>query len=174
MPKVGQKINKPKVNLKTLAKTINDNVKRGTAAAIKHYREAGKALIKAKAELKKQAGHGSFGMWLEENCPTITQRRANQYMKLAKLDVTSNLEMQWRDISGNGNKSKTKNSTARRTRSETDEPEEGERTAFTLPEKKASEFDELVRFLAERFSITEPDEVVLRALRFCKEHIDDA
>lgn len=61
-----------------------------------HYRTVGLKLIEAKSRLK----HGEWLKWLNANVK-FTVRQADRYMRLAKLDVTSNLDDQWQVISGN-------------------------------------------------------------------------
>ncbi len=60
------------------------------------YREAGALLNRAKAKLK----HGEWSDWLKKNV-NRSERQAQRWMKLAKLDVTSNLVEQWQSICGN-------------------------------------------------------------------------
>ncbi|MFM8270925.1 MAG: DUF3102 domain-containing protein [Gemmata sp.] len=45
-------------------------------------------------------GHGNWLSWLKANVP-FSRQQANNYMNLAKLPVTGNLEDQWRVILGN-------------------------------------------------------------------------
>lgn len=69
---------------------------RASLKGIEHFRQAGEALIAAKA----LCGHGKWLAWLEKNV-RFSQRQANSYMRLAKLEVTSDLPEQWKVISGN-------------------------------------------------------------------------
>jgi hypothetical protein len=90
---------RPAEDLAALAHAINAAHIAGEAAArrgLEHFREAGEKLQKAKA----QCGHGKWTDWLKKNLK-FSPRRAQRYMALAKCDVTSDLEEQWRVISGN-------------------------------------------------------------------------
>ena len=53
---------------------------RAAQTAIAHARRAGQLLIEAKAELE----HGSWLAWLGEHCPTIPERTAQAYMRVAR------------------------------------------------------------------------------------------
>jgi hypothetical protein len=90
---------RPAEDLGELAAAINREHEAGEACTrrgLEHYRRAGEALVKAKA----QCGHGRWLPWLKANV-RFSQQQASRYMQLAKLPVTSNLEDQWRVISGN-------------------------------------------------------------------------
>jgi hypothetical protein len=65
-------------------------------SGLEFYHEAGVALLKA----KERCGHGKWLAWVKANLK-FTGRRAQQYMKLAKCEVTSDLEDAWRRIQGN-------------------------------------------------------------------------
>jgi hypothetical protein len=67
-----------------------------TGRAITAYRQIGCDLIAAKALCR----HGEWLPWLKANVP-FTPRQAQNYMKLAKCEVTSHLDEQWRVILGN-------------------------------------------------------------------------
>lgn len=86
-------------SLAELASKINAAHEAGERASwkgLEHFRAAGEALLRAKA----QCGHGKWLAWLEKNV-SCTERQARRYMAFAKSDVTSDLESQWRAISGN-------------------------------------------------------------------------
>lgn len=86
--------------LTKLAERINAEHEAGQEATKKglaHYHAAGVALLKA----KQRCGHGKWSKWLKANVPTISERRVQRYMALAKCDVTSDLEEEWRRILGN-------------------------------------------------------------------------
>jgi hypothetical protein len=90
---------RPAEDLAALAARANAEHEAGerlTRKGLEHYRAAGEALRKAKA----QCGHGKWLAWLKANVK-FSQQQASRYMQLAKLPVTSNLEDQWRVISGN-------------------------------------------------------------------------
>jgi hypothetical protein len=92
-------IHKAAADLSELARRINAHHKAGEAAVRKgldDYRKAGLALLKA----KEQCGHGKWLAWLKANV-AFSERRARQYMALAKTAVTADLEEEWRRISGN-------------------------------------------------------------------------
>jgi hypothetical protein len=87
--------------LKQLARDANDAHRRGlnsAKATMEEWFTAGRALLKAKAMLD----HGQWLPWLKENCPNISERQAQRYMKLAereadiraKSDMVSDLTMQ--------------------------------------------------------------------------------
>jgi hypothetical protein len=85
-------------DLATLAAAINRCHAEGerlTHRGLEHYRKAGEALLKAKA----QCGHGKWLKWVEKNL-TCTDRQARRYMALAKSDTVSDLESRWRIITG--------------------------------------------------------------------------
>jgi hypothetical protein len=85
--------------LAELAETINAAHEAGEKyrrKGLENYRRCGKALLKA----KRQVGHGQWLKWLKDNI-RFTIRRAQQYMELAKCEVTSHLEGEWQRISGN-------------------------------------------------------------------------
>lgn len=63
---------------------------------LEYFRAAGVALLRA----KQQCGHGKWLPWLKANV-TFGERQAQRCMELAKSDVTSDLESQWRVILGN-------------------------------------------------------------------------
>ena len=70
-------------SLQSLAAQINDahgNACRAAQSAITHARRAGELLIEAKAGLE----HGSWLSWLGECCPTISERTAQAYMRVAR------------------------------------------------------------------------------------------
>jgi len=56
--------------------------------------EARKAFGKLLLDAKAKVGHGNFGNWIKEHCPSLHWRTANRYMELAKqpvkLDSVSN------------------------------------------------------------------------------------
>lgn len=98
-PPVTPALVRPAEDLAALAAAINAEHAAGEAAASKgleHYRRAGERLLQA----KKQCGHGKWLAWLKANVKA-SERRARQYMALAKSAVTADLEDQWRIISGN-------------------------------------------------------------------------
>jgi hypothetical protein len=67
----------------TLATQINaEHQAAGQAAqsALEHARRAGELLIEAKAALS----HGTWLPWLAEHCPTIPERTAQAYMRVAQ------------------------------------------------------------------------------------------
>jgi hypothetical protein len=91
---------RPAADLAALAAEINAEHRAGEAAARKgmdHFRKAGAALLRAKASCR----HGEWLPWLAKSCPYLNERKAQRYMALAKSDVTSDLQDQWRVISGN-------------------------------------------------------------------------
>jgi len=90
---------RPAVNLANLATAINAEHVAGDAMiqkGILHYRQAGKYLIEA----KEACGHGNWLSWVKKNV-RFEYRQVARYMKLAKCDVTSNLELEWSAIDGN-------------------------------------------------------------------------
>lgn len=100
------------VSLLCYAQEINAKYKAGeesTQKGLEHYRMAGFLLRAAKS----QCGHGKWLEWLKENV-VFGDRRARQLMALTKLEVTSDLEFEWRRIQGN-----TKNDVSEPTPSET-------------------------------------------------------
>ena len=162
--------------LTVLAKTANSEHAAGTESfhqSIEHFRQAGVALSNA----KDQVDHGEWRAWLKKNCPEISERTAQRYMKLAqsKNDVpTSDF---WKEVSGNSNrkkskKSATKKSAARKTHRDADSPP-SETPAFVLREDEKPEFDGLVRFLMEKvFHTKSVKDTVMQALKHCKDHSD--
>jgi ParB family chromosome partitioning protein len=93
-------IDPPGEELAALAAQINAEHAAGERAArrgMAHFRAAGLALLKAKAA----CGHGRWLPWLKANVQ-CSQRRAQRYMALAKCEAASDLEDQWRVISGHG------------------------------------------------------------------------
>jgi hypothetical protein len=89
----------PAEDLAALAAAINAAHQAGeeaTRRGLEHYRAAGEALIRA----KRQCGHGRWLGWIERHL-RFGERQARRYMALAKSDVTSDLDAQWRIISGN-------------------------------------------------------------------------
>ena len=67
----------------SLAAQINaahDDACRAAQSAVAHARRAGQLLIEAKAGL----AHGSWLSWLGEHCPTISERTAQAYMRVAR------------------------------------------------------------------------------------------
>jgi hypothetical protein len=70
-------------NLLKLATQIREHHK-AVRSAILHAIEAGKLLIEAKAEVRKQFGHGYWLDWLEQNCE-MSERTAQDYMRIAKF-----------------------------------------------------------------------------------------
>lgn len=64
--------------------------------SVQAYRNVGLALLAA----KEMCGHGNWLSWLKANVP-FTARQAQNYMRLAKCEVTSHLEDAWQVILGN-------------------------------------------------------------------------
>jgi hypothetical protein len=88
------------VTLADLAARINGEHAAGleaTRRGLEHYRAAGQAL----QEARQNVGHGKWLAWLKVNCPDVGERQARRYMELAKSDVTSDLEYEWRRIQRN-------------------------------------------------------------------------
>ena len=87
--------------LATKAKEAHSIVVNAPRVVLQHAITAGAALNEAKAKV----GHGKWLAWLKENCPDISDRTAERYMKLAdgkaklekklqdpaKFDIVSNL-----------------------------------------------------------------------------------
>ena len=65
--------------LATKAKQAHAIVVNSTRIVLQHAMTAGEALNEAKSKV----GHGKWLAWLEENCPDISNRTAERYMKLA-------------------------------------------------------------------------------------------
>jgi hypothetical protein len=65
--------------LATKAKQAHAIVVNSTRIVLQHAMTAGDALKEAKSKV----GHGKWLAWLEENCPDISDRTAERYMKLA-------------------------------------------------------------------------------------------
>src|SRR5262245_41412085 len=65
--------------LATKAKEAHSIVVNAPGIVLQHAINAGKALNEAKSKV----GHGKWLAWLEENCPDISERTAERYMKLA-------------------------------------------------------------------------------------------
>jgi Protein of unknown function (DUF3102) len=61
-----------------------------------HFRDAGKKLLAA----KEKCGHGNWLAWLKTNVK-VSERHAQNYMRLAKSAVTADLDEQWKIIQGN-------------------------------------------------------------------------
>ena len=60
------------------------------AAIQKADRDANKSVVQRAitfggrlSQLKEKVGHGKWGKWLKDNCPNISDRTAQRYMKLA-------------------------------------------------------------------------------------------
>jgi hypothetical protein len=95
---------RPAEDLDALAYEINAAHKAGKDAnlsSLKHYREAGDKLLKA----RKACGHGTWLAWLKANL-TFSQATAYRYMEWAKLLDSRSLpeddwEEAWRGIPGN-------------------------------------------------------------------------
>ena len=66
--------------LATKAKQAHAIVVNSTRIVLQHAMTAGDALKEAKSKV----GHGKWLAWLEENCPDISNRTAERYMKLAE------------------------------------------------------------------------------------------
>jgi hypothetical protein len=85
------------------ARQAHGIVANSTKVVLQHAITAGNALNEAKSKV----GHGNWLAWLEENCPDISNRTAERYMKLAdgkeklwkkledmdKFDTMSNLSI---------------------------------------------------------------------------------
>jgi len=65
--------------LATKARQAHGIVANSTKVVLQHAITAGNALNEAKSKV----GHGKWLAWLEENCPDISDRTAERYMKLA-------------------------------------------------------------------------------------------
>src|SRR6516165_11347306 len=61
------------------ARQAHGIVANSTKVVLQHAINAGDALNEAKSKV----GHGKWLAWLEENCPDISNRTAERYMKLA-------------------------------------------------------------------------------------------
>jgi hypothetical protein len=86
--------------LDQLAFEINSVLDIAAAAAKKgaeHYRAAGQMLARA----KEKVAHGQWEKWLHQNLKNCSVRQAQRWLKLAKSDVTSLLDEQWKIICGN-------------------------------------------------------------------------
>jgi len=73
-------------SLPSLAAAINaehDSVERAALSAVEHARRAGALLVDAKAQLD----HGAWLPWLAANCPSVSKRTAQAYMRLAKANA---------------------------------------------------------------------------------------
>lgn len=70
----------PLTNLAEIANREHAAGHKSQAEAFAHYREAGEALIDAKA----QVGHTRWLRWLKKHCPAISDRQAQKYMRFAK------------------------------------------------------------------------------------------
>jgi hypothetical protein len=83
--------------LATKARRAHGIVANSTKVVLQHAITAGNALNEAKSKV----GHGNWLTWLEENCPDISNRTAERYMKLAggkeklwkKLEDTDKFDM---------------------------------------------------------------------------------
>src|SRR5262245_23143047 len=62
------------------ARQAHGIVANSTKVVLQHAITAGNALNEAKSKV----GHGKWLAWLEENCPEISDRTAERYMKLAE------------------------------------------------------------------------------------------
>src|SRR6516225_4353068 len=62
------------------ARQAHGIVANSTKVVLQHAITAGNALNEAKSKV----GHGKWLAWLEENCPDISNRTAERYMKLAE------------------------------------------------------------------------------------------
>lgn len=56
--------------------------------AITHAHQCGTLLCKAKGEIE----HGDWLAWLEQHCPDVSERTAQNYMKLSKTQIVALLE----------------------------------------------------------------------------------
>jgi hypothetical protein len=87
-------------NLTALAKRIREHHK-AVRSAILHAIAAGKLLIEAKAQVRKQYGHGHWENWLDRHCE-MSPRTAQSYMQITKFlksaESADLLEMCWRDM----------------------------------------------------------------------------
>src|SRR5262249_29472399 len=83
-------------SLAAIANAAHEEGEQLSREGLARFRAAGEALIKA----KKQCGHGEWLGWREKNI-RFSERQTQRYMRLAKSDVTSDLESQWQIISGN-------------------------------------------------------------------------
>jgi Protein of unknown function (DUF3102) len=69
--------------LKVLVPLIKDELAKGDAAGLEHYRQAGNMLLEA----KDQIAYGAWGNWLAKNFE-LSAKTANRYMRFARLDET--------------------------------------------------------------------------------------
>ena len=86
-------------DLRLLTSEIKAAIKAGedcTRRGLESFREAGLRLLKVKELL----GHGKWLTWVKEALGPM-ERTAQRCMRLAKYDVTSDLEEEWRRICGN-------------------------------------------------------------------------
>lgn len=81
--------------LASVANAKHEAGEKSSLAGLGHFREAGEALLRAKG----LCGHGKWLAWVDKRL-AFSERRAERYMALAKSDAASDLEAQWRIISG--------------------------------------------------------------------------
>src|SRR5262249_54156883 len=76
---------RPAEDLAVLAEQINAAHQAGEGATrkgLEHFRAAGDRLIKAKAQLKEDVGHGQWLKWIKKNLK-FDRRTATNYMRIA-------------------------------------------------------------------------------------------
>jgi len=86
-------------DLKLLAQDINDKYDAAMKASrmtMEDFRQIGVWLL----EVKKKMEHGYWESWVAGNL-AFSARQARRYIQLAKTDVTTDLEQEWKVISGN-------------------------------------------------------------------------
>jgi hypothetical protein len=72
--------------LKVLVPLILDELERGRAAGLEHYRRAGEMLLEA----KEQIAHGEWGPWLKRNF-ALSHTTATTYMRLVTIQNKSRI-----------------------------------------------------------------------------------
>lgn len=73
-------LTRPLADLATDVNTAHARAVEAAGAALAHARDAGRALLDAKAQLP----HGAFGPWLRESCPAIARSTVSLYMRVAR------------------------------------------------------------------------------------------
>jgi Protein of unknown function (DUF3102) len=159
MPRINPDSNS---ELDSLAAEINRDHKAGEAAekkSRKHFHRCGTKLLEAKALV----GHGNWENWLRDNCPEVTERQAQRYMALAKSDVTSDLEEEWRRICGNDRRPQARSAQREEPQPADDPPEEV--TLLTGNRIDEKDWNQLVTKAMEIFGTDSVKATVFEALR---------
>lgn len=159
-------------------KALHEEVMEAQKSTVSKAIRIGELLAKQKSELK----HGQFGKWLKENLGSaFSTATANNYMKVAaekeklKFLRVGNLADAYRVLYSSKKPQAVPAPTNKEqepSEEKADDPPKFKQYSFPCPKDRIEEVDELIRSLQmeREFKATQRHVVVIKALKFTKEH----